>query len=378
MPTIFDACIVGTSPISLLAALKLAEDNKKIIIIEKSAVYGGAWSAENLSRFDGFETETACHLIEHYTGVYNKISNLSGVPFKYSNPQPVKIREGKAVSYFSLSTICKELIIHILILFVLPIIRITNLISPIKIKKAKGINYKLILNSILFNLRYRLPSILSYKGIMEPKYGYADFLKKLLDRVKSNDIEIIDAEFIDFYPQQSKLVDVNHDKGRICARKLYITESIEVGIESNIFNITRLDKTFKKNRYWHMTIEVNAFIGKSVPSYIHFPDDTILHRMTKDNTLNAKLNKNLFLIQVREDPSTLNLNKLKSSVIKTLSIFDVTTNEEDVFFYDVFEGNFYPSRRLPPFYKSQSANHVVIIPSIGDLARNIATNTLFD
>ena len=71
----------------------------------------------------------------------------------------------------------------------------------------------------------------------------------------------------------------------------------------------------------------------------------------------------------------LNLNKLKSSVIKTLSIFDVTTNEEDVFFYDVFDGNFYPSRRLPPFYKSQSATHVVIIPSIGDLARNIATKT---
>lgn len=378
MPYTYDACVIGTSPISLLAALKLAASDKKIIIVEKNKNYGGAWSITNLSNFDGLEIETACHLIEHYSGVYQKISKLSGVPFKYCHPQPVKIKDGKISSYFTAITILKEILTPISILLILPFIRVINLISPVKINKGRYLNYKNLLNNVLFKIKHRVPSILSFKGIMEPHFGYARFVKVLLDKVRSSNIEIIDAEFIDYCSCRSGLVDVLLSRGTISTRKLYLTESIEVGKGSSIFNNINANKTFKKNKYWHIVIEVNGFIGDNVPSYIHFPDDKILHRMTKDGQVNARFNKNLFLLQTRADPFALNEKEIKSRVIEILALFNVSAVEKNIIFHDVFERLFYSFRRVPPLYNFKSKNNVVFISSIGDLARNIATNTLFD
>ena len=68
MKTFYDACVVGTSPISLLTAIKLSKSKKKVIIVEKDSVNGGAWSNERIIQLGGARLETACHF--HKTTEY--------------------------------------------------------------------------------------------------------------------------------------------------------------------------------------------------------------------------------------------------------------------------------------------------------------------
>lgn len=59
--TDFDAIVVGTSPISLLEALYRHHTGERVLILEESATYGGAWKSIDICGISC--AELGCHLI---------------------------------------------------------------------------------------------------------------------------------------------------------------------------------------------------------------------------------------------------------------------------------------------------------------------------
>ena len=378
MKILYDACVVGTSPISLLTAIKLSKLQKKVIIIEKDSINGGAWSNEKMIQLGSARLETACHLIEHYSNVYRKLSDISGVPFKVCNPQPIKIlKNNKIKNYFCPQRELRKILTQVGLLLALPFVKFINFFLPNKIQIGRNLKFKNLSKLIKFGIRYKLISIFSFNGIMEPIFGYSYFIEQLICQVKKNNVKIINTEFIDVYKLDNKNLEVITTKDKIEAKKIYLTESVEVKKESNLAEIIDISETYTKNKYWHVVIEVFEKIKKKIPTYINLPDDNIIHRMTKDNHLNIKTKRNIFLIQTRINPMSINHEILYKRVIEIFALFDVIVEQKNIKVLKFFEKSLFSSQKNSQFCNSRTKENIVIIRSIGDLGKNITLNSLF-
>ena len=77
--TMYDVVVIGSSPVAIFQAIKSARHGLKTVIIEKDQNVGGAWKTRQVYGIG--QTESACHLIEFYAGVYETLSDLIGIDF---------------------------------------------------------------------------------------------------------------------------------------------------------------------------------------------------------------------------------------------------------------------------------------------------------
>ena len=82
---IYDYIFIGSSPLSLIHALKGIAKDSKVLIISKKNQTGGCWSWQKQG---GLEYECAAHLIEAIPGVYELLQEVSGVKFINAPVQP--------------------------------------------------------------------------------------------------------------------------------------------------------------------------------------------------------------------------------------------------------------------------------------------------
>ena len=378
MKKIYDCCIVGTSPIALLMAFKFLKDKKKIVIIEKKTDYGGAWSNETADHLCANKVETTCHLIEHFTGVYEKISKLSGIQFTRCNPQPVKLINNKMYPYFSPSHILMELLIIIAKILIFPFFRLYKVASPMKIKRGQNLNFVTLLKRFMFLITYKIPSIFTYNGIMEPSIGFSKFVDQMVNDLKGLGVIFIHDCFMDVYQSTStEPLVIRLSRGNLKSRKIYLSESVDICKESTFAKTLKTNLSIKKTPYWHILIEVFGCTLDSIPSYIHFPEDKFFHRLSIDKVFINQNDKFFLLLQLRVNPNDLNQKFIIEHVRKILLMFVSKVDSDDICIRKTFEDFFYASAKDAYLTGSKITEQICVIPSIGDLARNVATNPLF-
>lgn len=373
----YDACIIGSSPISLLAAIKLSQSNQKVVVIEKEPSIGGAWSTEQIDFLNGTRIETACHLVEYYDKVYERLSKLSGVKFKVCEPQPIKLfKNHQKKTYFSIRDLFLELVQQIFLFIALLMIRSANLLFRRKIKRGKNLHLGEVLSQIKRIVIYRIRGSHRFKGIMEPEFGYQNFLEQLKTRIEAENVHLLFAEFQDVHVLGDNLLSVDLDGRQIRAKKLYLSESTEVSKDSNVFRLLGLSGNSKKQKYWHVVVELNHQNQRSIPSYIHFSGDKLFHRLTTDHHLNSSVGKSIFLLQMNKDPESIRVEDVQVKMSEVLASFQIFLEPMDFKIHKGFEREFFSSSANSMLYKSKGHGHIIVMPSIGDLAKNFAINPM--
>ncbi len=379
-----NSVVIGTSPISILIAIKLIKFGKDVLIIEKNDHFGGAWKSFKIK--DGIISEASCHLIEHYRNAYRIIEELSGIKFKYCSPQPLKLyNNGKRELYTDQRQIFREFYDQLTALFKIPasiVIQCINRVLPpkMRISKGAGINKSVainIWNRFVFFISYRVPAFMTFKGIMEPSCGYTHFAENLIINAKKEGVHFLQDEVLAVSLGKGTNV-LNLKSGRkVECEKLYVPESFNLANSNELVELFGPLSKIKLTPYWHILITLhNASHPETLSSYIHLPDNTLFHRITLDKNHNSMEGQQL-LIQARFDPQLKSdLNELISNLLLQANI---CTSLPDFTLRQVFSECLIASKRDSMFASGGIQKHdtIEVFPSIGDMARNIAINPFF-
>lgn len=378
-----DSIVVGTSPISILVAIRQANSGKNILIIEKNQHFGGAW--KNFEINDGIVSEASCHLIEHYRNVYRIIEDISGIKFIYCSPQPLKIfNNGKRELYSNPSQFFIEASIQFITLLKIPASLVIQSINRLLTKKYKiNIGSRVskfdrihIWDSFLFFMSHRIPAFATFRGIMEPSCGYAYFAEHLIVQAKKAGVNILHDEVCAVSLRKDSSI-VNLKSGvKVECELLYIPESLSLAKIDGLLEVFGSLSEIKLTSYWHILIRLyNSSESDTYPSYIHLPDNTLFHRITLDKT-NVNEEGQQFLIQARFDPKLRrDLNELISNLLLHTSICSSAPNFTVL---HIFCEEFIASKRDCMFANGiRRYDNIEVLKTIGDMARNIAINPFF-
>jgi hypothetical protein len=362
----------------MLLALKLSQSNKSVLVVEKDSSVGGAWSTAVINPKLGIEIETACHLIENYAGIYKKISTISGVDFQSSSPPPTRIsRKGRRKKYFARTSPLVELSEVIAVIVAFFVIRALNLVLPKKIEKTQQLTLSGLIERLNFTVSYRIPEVFSSRGVMEPVDGFASFMQTLVQKVQKSDISFIKSKLLDVDQVDGRPLSISLGLGQVLAWKVYLPESTDISLDSNIAKTLNLVNEPKKKSFWHLLVEVEILVDFGIPSYIHVSEDEIVHRLTSDVRVRASTSKRIFLVQALIEPNPKNLDSILLRLVEVFSKCNINVKSSQIEVKSVFEDSFYSSREDSIFYGSTRHEDIVVFPSIGDLSRNIAINPLF-
>ena len=100
--------VIGSSPLMMITAIKLANSGNEVTLIDANSRHGGMWKGRVVN---GVEIDQACHLFESYPGAYKTLEHYSGVKFVPRNPQPKRIKtDGKTALYYPRLKIFGEIV----------------------------------------------------------------------------------------------------------------------------------------------------------------------------------------------------------------------------------------------------------------------------
>jgi hypothetical protein len=181
----FDDIVVGSSPLMLMQAMRLALDGQKVLVIDRNPRIGGSWAVAEiepesaqlplLANSNTF-VEIACHLIEVFPGVYERLERLCGVPFVPLDPQPIRVLPcGLTLQYFSRFAMLAS---FVRLLFGCAQSRLW-LVQGRKEALESRINFD---RKLAGYLRYQLPVFFGDTTIYGPRDGYVDFIKRIEQR----------------------------------------------------------------------------------------------------------------------------------------------------------------------------------------------------
>lgn len=178
---IYDYVFIGSSPLSLIHALKGIDEDSKVLIISKKNQVGGCWSWQKQG---GLEYECAAHLIEAIPGVYELLQEVSGVKFINALAQPerqfcgiINFKLRYFSKYFLLGALAKILVELISSLILRRQEEFFN--SKIKLKHWINVNF--------VQLFMNLPKV------KIPESGYVNFIKGLIKSCKEKGMNFQNA-----------------------------------------------------------------------------------------------------------------------------------------------------------------------------------------
>ncbi|WP_127519547.1 hypothetical protein [Mesorhizobium sp. Z1-4] len=175
----WDDLVVGTSPLMLMLAQLLAVEGRRVLIVDRDAVRGGAWQTAIIkddSKRSDVATEIACHVIEAFPGVYECLEAAAGVPFETLREQPMRVgRNGRLLPYFNRP------------LLLLAALRMTAGVAVHGLKTVLGrrsarneyLNNRIKLANLL---RFQIGYLRGCPKMRGPRFGYVDFLTRLYER----------------------------------------------------------------------------------------------------------------------------------------------------------------------------------------------------
>jgi len=371
----YDVVMIGSSPICSMIAIEHAQKGRKVAIIEKNTCLGGVWRTDEVEGIG--EIETACHLIEYYSGSYKKIEKLLGLKFKRMEPQPVKLFSNHKVTPY---TNRKSIIFSIAkLFFMLTYIDIFDsmgrlLKKNIRMKKAVNVNRSSIAAALKLNITQRLLQIHKFNGIKSPVDGYSSIPSHIENSCKKNNVEIINGNVSAIYSLGVSDLLIKLETGdEVHSKQVKLSASSiidKINIKGK--DIQKSEPVYKK--YWHVLIKTQVCASESIPEYIHLPDNPNFHRITHSASCNINIidGSMYFLVQLRKAPEEFkNLENEICFLLKTCPLIKIKSQITVKKVYqsmDAFQHDFNDLETKLHLNKST----LTFVPSIGDLGRTIS------
>ena len=216
---VFDAIIIGSSPILLIEALYLQSQGKKVAIFEKKTTLGGAWYTKSLWGLSN--VEVGCHYIDKGKNNYNFLKKFMNIELEHS-PRHVrwssKGKENGTEKKTNL-TLKRKIRAFIDSWFSDKLVPrdLWDLYTSLTKKQIK-----LVFRSLIQLLRAR--------PYMYPTQGCRAILDALNEKIEANSIKVFYGKTIDY-------LEVNENESLAVCRagdKNYLSKDIITGQNANV------------------------------------------------------------------------------------------------------------------------------------------------
>lgn len=212
----FDDVVVGSSPMMVMQAIRLARAGRRVCLIERSSQLGGNWQTAKLRRDE--VVEIACHLIEVFPGIYDLLENYSGVPFVPLRVQPIRVfRSGLRVSYSSRWVMLasgSRLFIGLLRAYF-------DLWLGAAPDYNRLLNFRAKLKSYL---KYQLPNFFGTFELKGPKGGFVHFINQLCDRARNEGVVFRQSDIVEIRLDNKRVWHVRGvDQDSIAVERVHVT-----------------------------------------------------------------------------------------------------------------------------------------------------------
>lgn len=343
----------------MMMALRLKRAGRSVVLFESEDHLGGAWQVETV---DGIgPVECACHLLEWYSGGYHLLTELSGVQFSKSNPQPVRVfPDGRVLPYTARSDFPKALYWA------------TRSLAASLVRRAlahpdQHENRDLMLRDswrhLLFQLRYRISGTFAYDGIQRPAQGYISFTEQLCAQIERSGINVVVSR-IDSIDVRANYAALRYAGKVIEATKVYVGESTQIAADGKIE-----EAASEPEDYFHIVIGLPADKVQLRSDYVHLPEDTLFHRITyvRDCDLDNGTRSTIFLVQLRRAMGEIPDFEMQLSNL--LSRCGIARQAHIATVHKEFTKRYMRRRALDTAPLSGPVLHR--LRTIGDLARNV-------
>ena len=265
---VYDALIIGSSPLMLLEAFYLTVSGKKVLIVEKRDNLGGAWSL--LDFFEHKSVESGCHIWYRDKKVYDFLKNDLGLNLEPFSPQPTIVINNKRYPY-----------------------KFKTLINlSTSIRTFKGVSR--IIRS--------LKSIKDESSIVSkyyyPKQGSVELMKKLFMIVERMDIKIMKQSEVERIDLKNGQVSVTINKGeKIDCKEVVAASHSELG-EVHYKGKVKVIKNNLENSNYNIHMLIEGGLERTF-SYIHvFGNDKLIRVGDLSFQLNEGIGNSLVCLQI--------------------------------------------------------------------------------
>ena len=218
--SLYDAVIVGTSPMSMIAALAERVAGKRVLMVDGADEVGGTWKTTELLGYSN--VELGCHELDAIKSVYRLLEDL-GIPLAVMDPQPVFV--SVEPSYFP-----RQLVFHH---------RWVRELHDVLSGRANYDLYWVDKRSVKSRLRGALrvgrQATRALRGVSHPaKYppnGAMDIVRRLDDLARRSGVEIQLATWLSdiVIDREANLVRFKLNGTETLARTMHLTSSTNVG-----------------------------------------------------------------------------------------------------------------------------------------------------
>lgn len=355
----FDAAVVGSSPLLMMVALERARLGERVALIEKDSQLGGSWAVAR----SGIRqpSETACHVIEWYSGGYELLEQFSNQRFVPLSPRPKRVVGGKSKEFTSKYSILAGIASHSKRILSAAYIIIT-IFRHNKDERKRRIN---IVNEIIrnayFYLRYKLIGVAIFDTIRAPIGGYAKFVDSIASSLKKEiGVNFIEGNAVSAISSADS-IKIEGKSFSIFAKKMYVGESVEICL-----NNVPIKQSYSTS--YHCCIEIKSGDLVSSFSYIHFPRDEYIKRISFDGIIVRNEKENIrALIQMRD---CVTQESLKHRITSFLVRERLIKSGAEVHLGPILTKRAVLRRSESGYIKSTDSR-VVVLPTVGDLAQSI-------
>jgi hypothetical protein len=181
----FDCAVIGSSPLMLMQAIKLARNGKSVVVLEAEESIGGLWRMAILP--DGTRIECACHLIDDIPGAYEVLQDYSGVEFSQLEPQPQSTdTDGRIRSYVSRTGILKNVLSdHGRVLKLLK----KRLLGQTSTPDIVALNASLVKLHDFYCFNFK--KLFTGSRVKAPKFGFVQFMDGLIANTRAAGAKIV-------------------------------------------------------------------------------------------------------------------------------------------------------------------------------------------
>ena len=283
----FESVIIGSSPQLILTAIKRAQNGKKVLLVEKSNVPGGAWKTVNFGGYN--DIEIGPHFLKPYKYVYENLLSL-GVELNNQLPQPIYVVPTKKFGAFRFNFSARRYFQGDLN------IGLINLVKIWTKTKAKTI-YK--------------PS----EKYMYFKGGSGQFIATLLNVFIGMGGKVLMGSRVTEIDNHKEYLDVKilckKSERIIKAKNVYLSRSFD--LFDGLLSSSREPNKVTKYRHHEILVE---YIGRPPNfSFILVGGDVHLIRMVSVQKVNKKSKRHILAIRLNEKVKT---NKVKNKIHKEL------------------------------------------------------------
>jgi hypothetical protein len=356
-----DVAIIGSSPLLLIQAIKDARAGKKVALFEADHNLGGLWRTETLP--DGSLVECACHLIESFPGVYEILSDISGMPFVDLEPQPYRIEMGdKPILYASRKTVAA---IALMSLYRLTKISLKAMTKSLN-QSEQEICYSARLKLTDF-WRFTWRQLLTGVVVKGPIFGFGRFIDNLLKFAKQAGVQfVLDEVKVANRFQQCWKLQVGQEffsaKHVYCSASATLVRTCADRFEAEAANL--------KDSF-HLVVEVPKSSVHKQLSYVSFTKDPYIFRISRLDQPDKGFIHWKYLIQLRNKVIGNGESEL-GKVIPALKKIGFILQANDVKLLQVLKQSYRPyfaNNQLPD---GELAPNFVVLSSAGNLASGVA------